>query len=83
MSEAPEQGKKPRWYYGVMSVLTALVILGPFAFPLLWKSPKFNLTFKILLTVVVIALTVYTVVASWHIYEALLRELKTIGSVTS
>ena len=56
-----------KWYYGIVWVLLALIGLGPFGFPLLWKSPQFNLTWKVLLTILVTAGTVYLIAASWEI----------------
>lgn len=35
----------------------ALILLGPFAFPVLWKSPHFNSFWKIVLTLAFTALT--------------------------
>ncbi|MFA6548532.1 MAG: hypothetical protein WCT39_01190 [Candidatus Margulisiibacteriota bacterium] len=52
----PEQEK---WYYSVPGVLVLLfLILGPLALPLLFKSPKFNLLSKIVLTAIVLAGTI-------------------------
>ena len=64
-----------KWYYGVVWVLLALIGLGPFGFPLLWKSPQFSLTWKVLLMVLVTAGTVYLIAASWEIYALLIREI--------
>ena len=57
-----------KWYYSIPAVLIALfLLLGPFAFPLLWKSPRFNLTWKILLTAAVAAMTYYIIAGFWHL----------------
>jgi hypothetical protein len=46
---------KIRWYFRPISVVLLLFfVLGPFALPLLYKSPKFSKRLKIILTIVVI-----------------------------
>jgi len=62
-----EEGKV-KWYLNPMSVVLLLFfVMGPFALPLLYKSPKFSKTLKIILTVVVIVYTSYLVFASLQI----------------
>ena len=48
-----------RWYQSVPFVIFMLIALGPFALPLLWKSPAFNFPAKIIITIVTIALTIW------------------------
>ncbi len=69
---------KPKWYYGPAPVFLGLFLLGPFAFPLLWKSPQFNLFWKILLTFLVAAATLWMIKASAGILESLLAQIKQI-----
>lgn len=77
----PPAGKTVKWYYRTPSVLTALVLFGPLAYPLLWKSPKYNLTWKIILTVIFTAATVYMIIATWHIYALLFRTFRQAGLI--
>ena len=72
-SESPSQSK---WYYGVWPVLGALVALGPFGFPLLWKSPHFNLFWKITLTLALSAATLWMMRASAGILEGVMQQFK-------
>ena len=56
-----EEPSEPlKWYYkpGMVVVLLFLV-LGPFGLPILYKSPKFNKPWKILLTILMIPYTWY------------------------
>jgi len=62
---------KPRVFSGssVMYVLLMLFMVGPFAIPLLWQSPKFSKTAKVVWTVLVVlmafvAIAVTTFLAS-------------------
>ena len=45
-----------RWYHRPFWVVVMLfVVVGPFGLPLLWKSPSFSRTGKIVLTVAMVA----------------------------
>ena len=56
------------WYYRVPFVLLLLfVVLGPFALPMLWKSPRFHRSTKWILTVLTLVFTVWIV---WKIIDA-------------
>ena len=65
-----------KWYHGHLAVFSALALLGPLAFPLLWKSPRFNLFWKIFWTVFVTAGTVWMIQASAGIVVLLMNQIK-------
>jgi hypothetical protein len=75
-----KQEEKVKWYLHPISVLLLIFcVLGPFGLPLLYKSPRFSKTLKIILTVVVIAYTSYLVFATLEIGRELyttMQELK-------
>ncbi len=75
MQNPPPAGK---WYYGLVPVFLGLLLMGPFAFPILWKSPRFNLFWKVLLTFSVLAATVWMLRASADIVNVLLAQIKQI-----
>lgn len=55
------------WYYHPVWILVlALLVIGPFALPLVWLSPRMGLGAKLALTVVI---GVYTVVTLYLCYE--------------
>ena len=63
-----EEERKIKWYLRPISVVLLLFfVLGPFGLPLLYKSPKFSRTLKIVLSVVVIVYTSYLIFASLEI----------------
>ena len=67
---------KIKWYLRPISVVLLLFfVLGPFGLPLLYKSPKFSKTLKIILTIVVIIYTSYLIVASLEIGRELYRRV--------
>jgi len=63
-----KQEAKVKWYLNPISVVLLLFfVLGPFGLPLLYKSPKFSKTLKIILTVAVIVYTSLLILASLEI----------------
>ena len=70
------EDEKIRWYLKPVSVILLLFfVLGPFALPLLYKSPKFNKASKIILTITVIIYTSYLVYASLKIGREVYKEM--------
>ena len=68
----PEEEGKVKWYLRPISVVLLLFfVLGPFGIPLLYKSPKFSRTLKIILSIVVIVYTCYLIFASLEIGKEL------------
>ena len=64
--------EKVKWYLRPVSVVLSLFfVLGPFGLPLLYKSPKFSRTLKIILTIAVIIYTSYLIFASLEIARQL------------
>jgi hypothetical protein len=65
--------KKSSWVESRATVLVMLfVVLGPLALPLLWRSREFSLPWKIVLTVVMVALTALILYLIWYvIYQSL------------
>ena len=73
----PEQGGKIKWYLRPISVVLLLFfVLGPLGLPLLYKSPKFSKTLKIILSVLVIVYTFYLIFASLEIGRELYRRME-------
>jgi hypothetical protein len=70
----PEVEGKVKWYLRPVGVVLLLfLVLGPFGLPLLYKSPKFSRTVKVILTIVVIVYTSYLIFASLEIGRELYR----------
>ena len=72
-----KEGEKVKWYLRPVSVLLLLFfVLGPFGLPLLYRSPKFSKTLKIVLTVVVIIYTSYLIFATVEIGRVLFKRIE-------
>ena len=70
----PKENRKVKWYLRPASVVLLLFfVFGPFALPLLYRSPHFSKTLKIILTLVVIIYTSYLVFVSLEIGRELYK----------
>lgn len=59
-----------KWYlHPIVVIILLFFVLGPFALPLLYKSPGFSKYMKILLTVAVSIYTIYLIVLSIQIAQ--------------
>ena len=68
---------KPEWYLSPLVVILLLfLVLGPFGLPLLFKSPRFGKTWKIVLTTAVVVYTVYLIFVTVKIGTAVHMEMK-------
>ena len=66
-----DNAPQPGWYLRPLVVILLLFfVLGPFGLPLLFKSPRFGKTWKIILTMAVVVYTAYLVFASVKIGTA-------------
>jgi len=75
--EMRKEDGEVKWYLRPISVILLLFfVLGPFALPLLYKSPKFNKTLKVILTIVVIIYTSYLIFASLEISRELYKKME-------
>ena len=74
---AMPQEKKIKWYYRPIPVLVLLfIVIGPFALPLLYKSPHFSKFWKVLLTILVVIFTGYLIWASIKIWDRMSEVIK-------
>lgn len=49
------------WYFSTAAIIIGLGTVGPFALPLVWFHPRYSMTAKIVITVVVGTLTAFFV----------------------
>ena len=77
-----EENEKVKWYLRPLGVLVLLfVVLGPLALPLLYKSPKFNKTLKIILTIAVIIYTSYLIFVSVELGTEVYRRIEELQTI--
>ncbi len=68
-----------RW--AVLVLLFAAI--GPLAFPVLWRSPKFSRGWKVFLTVLVVIFTVVVVVVLWYAIDRFVEALREYGVIAT
>jgi len=72
--------QKTKWYFTTSVVVIALLCLGPLALPLVWFNPRYNTTTKLVVTVLVIALTIFLSYLTGYIYSNLMKQIKALGT---
>jgi len=65
-----------KWHLRPAAVITAILLLGPFALPMVWLSPAFKKIHKIVITIIIIFLTVWLAMASVKLYSLLLQRVR-------
>lgn len=77
MTNLDDPPQKTKWYYRGWVVLLLLTpfLLGPFALPLLWKSPHFPRWAKITLTILEMFVTYWLVLLVIKAFQATLHSL--------
>ncbi len=70
-----------KWYLRPLVVFIIILAVGPFALPLVWKSPSFKRWNKIVITIVVFILTVWLIKSSVDLFQLLLKELKSLSEI--
>jgi len=78
----PERRKWTKWLDTRWGVWLLLASLGPFAFPVLWRSRRFTRAGKVLVTLLVSALTVLLVWALYVVILMLVRTLQELHQLT-
>jgi len=70
-----------RWYFRPITVVIAILCVGPLALPLLWVSPAFKKWQKVVISVLVLALTVALAKAMVLIYREFEKQLALLKEI--
>ncbi len=70
---------KTKWYYSTSAIVIGLLVLGPFALPLVWRNPKYELITKIIITIVVIGVTIWLCYLMGQMYQQLIKRVNALG----
>ena len=54
-----QERPKEKWYFKTYWLVMGLLCVGPLALPLLWINPRFSRTKKIVISVIVVAVSYY------------------------
>ena len=72
-----------KWYFRPLTVIIAILFIGPLALPLLWMSPAFKKRLKTLITILTIVLTLCFIKVSVDLYRTLLNHIRELEKVLS
>ena len=62
-------------YYSTPGLVVLLMIVGPFALPVVWMNPRFKITTKAVITVIILIITIICVYWAADLYEQMLSQL--------
>jgi hypothetical protein len=72
-----------KWYLKPVTVIIAVLCVGPLALPLVWISPAFSKKLKIAITLVMVILTILLLKASVDLYNILLKEIEELRNIST
>ncbi|MGE5296747.1 MAG: zinc ribbon domain-containing protein [Solirubrobacterales bacterium] len=75
----PLAPKTSKWYYSTATLVMAILCLGPFALPLAWRNPRYNVPTKLAITVLVIGLTIGLFYLVIYMYVQVIDQIKALG----
>ena len=67
---------KTKWYFSTSVVVIALLSVGPFALPLVWLHPLYKRVTKIILTIIIIGLSIWSYFIIRDILLNLMHQIK-------
>jgi hypothetical protein len=70
---------KIKWYFSTTVVVIALLSVGPLALPLVWLHPRYKKVTKIILTIIIIGLSIWSYILIKDVYLSLLQQMKAMG----
>ena len=73
--------RKPgtKWYFATSAVVIALLCLGPLGLPLVWFNPRYKIITKVVVTVIVIALSILFSYLVVSLYRSLIEQIEALG----
>ncbi len=67
---------KVKWYFSTSTIVITFLTVGPLALPLVWLHPKYKMLTKIILTIIIIGLSVWSYIFIQNLYTELRQQLK-------
>jgi len=79
-SSHPELKAPPKkWYYATGTIVIALLCLGPIALPLVWLNRRYKPLTKVIVTVIVLAVTVLCMYLVTQAYQRIIDRFDALG----
>ena len=70
---------KVKWYFSTSIIILGFLFVGPFALPLVWYHPQYKRVTKIIVTIVVVGLSIWSYFIMKDLYFNLMQQLKDMG----
>jgi hypothetical protein len=74
-----KKGGDAKWYHRTPAIVVSVLLIGPFALPLIWFNPKYSMVNKVIWTIVIIGFTLLLCVGSVGLYANLLKQIQETG----
>ncbi|MGD0078063.1 MAG: zinc ribbon domain-containing protein [Sedimentisphaerales bacterium] len=74
-----KKGGDGKWYHRTPTIIISILLLGPFALPLVWFNPKYGIATKVIVTILVIGGTIALGVWTIELYAHLLDQIQRMG----
>ena len=71
--------EKTKWYFSTTSVVIALLLLGPLGLPIVWFNPRYKIVTKLMVTVLIVALTILLSYLTINVYLQLMKQIEELG----
>jgi len=75
----PSGKSKTKWYFRTPLIVIALLCIGPLALPMVWLNPNYKVTTRLIVTVIVVAVTVLLSYLVGCLYNNLLNQIHNLG----
>jgi hypothetical protein len=70
---------KSKWYHSPLTLIAAVLCVGPLALPLVWTNKNYNTITKAVITIAVIGLTVWLCYITVKLYASMLNQLDVLN----
>ncbi len=70
---------KTKWYFATSTTVIAILCVGPFALPLIWFNRRYNTITKIVVSIIVIAVSIWLYFVMKAQYLELTEQMKQLG----
>lgn len=77
LAEKPKS--KSKWHQSTAAVVIALLSVGPFALPLVWFNRRYSVVTRIVITVLVFAVTALLIHFTISAYTSLITQIDQLG----
>ncbi len=66
---------KEKWYFSTYWLVVGLLIVGPFALPLMWFNPRYKIITKIIVSIAVITVSVWLYMETKAAWDLAMKRL--------